>query len=447
MSFTGMLRAVTGTLLTGTMLFSTGSAAVAADPPPDPRPEQWPLAAFAAEDIWEMSTGKDITVAVIDTGFRASHQDITNNMLPGKEFGDGEKNGVTRLDPGQGIRDHGTAMASLIAGHGHGPGNSKGIKGLAPEAKILPLSFEMHDSYGYRQQAKAIRYAVDRGAKVINMSYVLGDDLEVHKAINYAVQQDVVLIAGVGNDGSSEENYPAAYPGVIGVGAVDEDGKVWEDSNHNSNVDLLAPGVDIVHAGGKGDDHYQKASGTSDATAYASAAAALIRAKYPELTAGQVANRLVKSAGLPDDMKDAKLPDEYYGYGFIKPWSALKLDISVGPEQGPLPMPKSLDDGLPKPSTGDGPTPSILERGITLIAPFVLGAVVILVIVVLVIVMRSRRRRQADGYSAPEGASQPPPYPGQQIPGQAPPMPHAPRQQPTSPGTYPPGPPTQPPGQ
>ncbi|MGP4002266.1 S8 family serine peptidase [Streptomyces sp. 8N706] len=433
MGHTRTLRTVSGALLASTVLLSTGGTAVA----DEPRDAQWPLKAFIADDIWKMSKGRGVTVAVIDSGFRESHQDIKKNMLPGKSFGDGEKNGSIRLDPGEDLRDHGTAMSSLIAGHGHGPGKSNGIMGLAPESKILPLSVELSDSNEGQFEAEAIRYAVDNGAKVINMSYVRAQDSRVQGAIDYAVDHDVVLVAGVGNDGIARKWYPATYPGVIGVGAVDKFGKVWEDSNYNSSVDLLAPGVRIPSAGGKGDAAYRMADGTSDGTAYASAAAALVRARYPNLSAGQVANRLVKSTGLPDDLKNAKLPDEHYGYGYIQPRAALSRDIPAGAKEGPLPMPKASDSASTASGKDDSSSSASSRFGGSELALVGIGAAAIVGVAVLLVV-RSKRRGRDNEYG-PAGAQQFPTYPGQQAPGQAP-MPGSPYQNsPQQPTQTPPG--------
>ncbi|WP_254707407.1 S8 family serine peptidase, partial [Streptomyces lunaelactis] len=141
-------------------------------------------------------------------------------------------------------------MVGVIAGHGHGPGGSAGIKGLSPGVKILPLTAD-------KETPEATRYAVDHGADVINMSFVSDSTTpDMCESIHYAVEKGVVVVAGVGNDGTAEKNLPAACPGVIGVGAVDEYGKVWEGSNYNSAVDLLAPGVDVPVLGGKSDSHY-----------------------------------------------------------------------------------------------------------------------------------------------------------------------------------------------
>ncbi|MFG2192542.1 S8 family serine peptidase [Streptomyces sp. NPDC048639] len=441
MSFTHMRRSVGAAVLTGAMLIGTGGSA-AAD---EVRDAQWPLEAFIAADIWKMSTGKGVTVAVIDEGFDRSHPDLKGRFLPGTDVTGGKwKN----LDPNDGVvdrRDHGTAMASIIAARGHGPGGSKGLKGLAPDVRILPVKTQISGRPEGNQFYHAIRYAVDHGAKVISMSFAGSADGDTPKAIQYALERNVVLVAGVGNDGLPKDQYPAAYPGVIGVGAVDKYGKVWDGSNYNSSVDLLAPGVDVPNAAvGKGIRYQVDGEGTSLSTAYVAAAAALVRAKFPDLTAGQVANRLVKTAGLPDDMKNAKLPDEHYGYGYIQPRAALSRDIPAGPKEGPLPMPKASDSGTTPDKASDSSSSSG-NIGTTELALIGGGIVVVGGIIALLIVL-SRRRRSGQG-QGPGGGAPYASYPGQPGPGQVPPHQYNPQQQPTSPGGYQSGPPTQPPGQ
>ncbi|MCZ1007880.1 S8 family serine peptidase [Streptomyces lydicus] len=397
MRVTRTLRATIGAALTGALFLATGGSAVA----DQNRDAQWPLTAFGAQDIWKKATGKGVTVAVIEQAFRTTHQDLAGQFLSGKDFPNPSKNDPRGpyLKPGEDRRDHGTSMAGLIAGHGHGPGGSAGLKGLAPEAKILPLTAD-------KMSASATRYAVDHGADVINMSFLADTNApDVCESIHYAVEKDVVVVAGVGNDGTSEKHIPAACPGAIGVGAVDEYGKAWSMSNYNSAVDLLAPGVDVPVLGGKSDSHYGTTDGTSVATAYVSAAVALLREKYPDLTPGQIANRLVKTASLTPSVKKKhlKLPDAHYGYGYIVPEAALNENIPAGPAQGPLPMPKGKASKTPvtagvKNEANPNPNPRMGNVGKLMIFGGI-GAGVLVVIGAVVAIVVSRRRKSAVGQS------------------------------------------------
>lgn len=431
MNIKRFLRVPVGALMAGALVVGVGSTAVA----DDTRESQWPLESFVAEELWQQSTGKGVTVAVLDIGFRPTHQDLRKNLLPGKKFGEVKEHpDPTRRD--EDLRNHGTSMSGIIAGHGHGPGGSAGVKGVAPEAKILPIATALTDG----ELAEAIRYAVNSGADVINLSLGRRQALVVEQAINYAVKKDIVVVASVGNDAVSEIEYPAGYPGVIGVGAVDKYGKVWEGSHFNSSVDLLAPGVGIMTAGGEADDHYQFSDGTSNSTAYVSAIAALIREQHPDLTAGQVANRLVKTAGLPDEMKGKELPDNHYGYGFIRPRAALSDDIPAGPKEGPLPMPKAGEESGLKPSTGDGSTGSILEEWGPLAGGVILGVVAVGGICVWLVRRSQRRDRSVAAGGGPTGMSTYPTFPGNQPPpmqpgNQAPPMPPGNQPPPMPPGS------------
>ncbi|MET7797337.1 S8 family serine peptidase [Streptomyces decoyicus] len=391
MRVTRTLRATVGAALTGALLITAGGTAFA----DQTRKDLWPLEAFGAEQLWKDATGKGVTVAVLDGGFRETHQDLKGQFLPGPDFGKAtQEEGAKHLKPGENILDHGTGMAAIIAGHGHGPGGSEGVKGLAPEAKILPVP-------EYKNTGPATRWAADHGADVINMSYTEGRSADTCESIHYAISKGTVVVAGIGNEAATEKNYPVGCPGVIGVGAVDEYGKSAEFNNYNSDMDLLAPGVKIPAATGKSDSSYHTEDGSSGATAYVSAAAALLKEKHPDLTPGQIANRLVKTAGLPKDQKGVKLPDAHYGYGFIQPGPALRKDIPAGSEEGPLPMPKGkassqLDAGAPDadPPMGGKETmnKALLYGGIGIGVLVVIG-------VVVAIVLASRRRKSAGGQS------------------------------------------------
>ncbi|GAA2652228.1 S8 family peptidase [Streptomyces lunalinharesii] len=440
MSFTRTLRAVGGAAVAGALLFGTASVASA----DQMRNDQWPLQKFDAESVWKVSTGKGVTVAVIDDPVDGSHADLVGNVLPGKSFIDGGT-----ADHAYQQRAHGTAMASLIAGHGHGPGGSDGVKGLAPDAKILPVGTDE----GSSDFSEPLRYAVDQGAKVVNMSFVTGSSeltpLE-QKAVEYARQHDVLLVAGTGNDGVGTPAYPAAAPGVLAVGAVDSHGYVWDKSNFGPYVKLLAPGVRIrsaspvVDVNGK----YRLANGTSDSTAYVSATAALLRSKFPDLTAGQIANRMIKTAGIPVDMPDMKLPDQHYGYGFIKPLSALTKDVPAGPKDGPFP---ALSGGGassdPSSAAGNnGVDPKIhSSKGLSPVAIIgIVGGVLVVLVIVLVVVLVAKKKRNGPPPGGPGG------FGGPGGPGGFVPNPQGPQgayqQRPGGPGSYPQMPPTQPPG-
>jgi subtilisin family serine protease len=206
---------------------------------------------------------------------------------------------------------HGTYIASLIAGHGSGPGRSGGVIGVAPDARILSVRVILDDQEPglgiYNQNPKyvnaipdGIRYAVSHGAQVINMS--LGSPVPTRAtrlAIGYAISRNVVVVASAGNDGLSGSrftpySYPASFTGVISVAAVGTSGQRASFSDRNASVVISAPGVNVVGAGPGGE--YLIASGTSPAAALVSGVAALIRSKYPHLAPALVTQALVSSA-------------------------------------------------------------------------------------------------------------------------------------------------------
>ncbi|GAA2143981.1 hypothetical protein GCM10009760_30960 [Kitasatospora kazusensis] len=410
----GMAVLAAGALLWGVSAGPAGADSI--------RDGQWPLMKYAADrSVWPLSEGAGVTVAVIDSGV-SDHQDLAGQVLPGADFSGGGSQGH---DDATG---HGTGMSSLIAGHGHG--GQAGIMGLAPKAKILPVKVGLTDGGDFSggqetRLAEAIRYATDHGAKVINMSIAgpLGHDTAARDAVKYAVGKDVVLVAGAGNLGQTDDSrvqYPAAFPGVVAVGAVDQQGNLWPGSNRGPELTLVAPGVDIYRATAKSTSSYGKGTGTSDATAYVSAVAALVRAKYPALSAGQVINRIIKSAVAPPD--NSKVPGDGYGYGIASPSRALAADPAVdnGPKENPL-LTRPESQGGPATGPGTSSTAPMAAGssgksggGISAVVYAAGGVLALLVVVGAVLLLR---RRSGRGTATAPGGYQPPapagPAPGQ----------------------------------
>jgi len=441
--------------LTGAMLLGPAPTASA----DDIRDRQWALPAFDADKIWNHSTGKGVTVAVVDAGVDASHPDLKGQVLKGKDVTD--EGGSAQED----TDGHGTAMAGLIAGRGHGPGGKSGVMGLAPKSKILPIRFQHEDNELGTSWADGVRYAVDHGADVINLSLVTTKSTRDQEAIEYAITKDVVVVAGTGNEGIKKRNYPAAYPGVVSVGGVDDRGAVWEKSSWGSNTSLVAPAAKNVVTDSTSASGYAIANGTSDATAYVSASAALVREAHPDLTAGQVINRLIKTAKVPgpEEASNPKLPDEKFGYGVVRPYRAVTYDIPAGPKAGPLEQPdKPADSAVGDTSSDSSSSDDSMGWMFALGPPIVVIAVALvlvvgLIVLTVVLIAKAKRRNPPHaGMSAGPGAAPgwagpvvPPPFPGQQQPqqpqhgqqGQAPP----PAGQFGGPPSPPPGPPNRPP--
>ncbi|WSW98316.1 S8 family serine peptidase [Streptomyces sp. NBC_00989] len=282
--------------------------------------QQWYLDAMNAQGLWKVSTGKGISVAVVDTGVNPDTSSLKGQVLPGVD--------VTKAagDETDDYLGHGTSMAELIAGTGRGGG----LRGVAPGAEIIPIRTAL-TGIGKKAEkqgdtlVKAIRAAADSNAKIISMS--LSGDFPVDgglEAVQYAQSKGKLLIAGVGNGADSGENYigyPAKYPGVVGVSAINENGEVAKFSESGAYVDLASPGVDVPTWCDKTFKAYcPQRNGTSQATAITSGAAALIWSAHPKWTANQVLRVMIDTAGR-DWPKDT--PSRYLGYGTIRPAQVL----------------------------------------------------------------------------------------------------------------------------
>ncbi|MGZ0149057.1 type VII secretion-associated serine protease mycosin [Kribbella sp. WER1] len=328
-------RRIGAVLAAGALLLGLGAQPALAAPPKgacqNPEPAHpvvhllpWAQQLLMPQRSWPFSNGSGVTVAVIDSGVDADHPQLhrPGKVLPGRDF-----YLVGKLPGNYDCVSHGTGVAGIIAADGK-PGI--GFQGVAPGAKILPVrvSEREADNNGNTELidplilAKGIRYAVDAGARVINLS-VSGDQDQkpVRQAIAYAVRKDVVVVAAVGNrqglDDGQLPSYPASYPGVIGVGAIDNTGARLNASQVGPYVDLVAPGAGVLSttrvAGHAYDD------GTSFAAPFVSGTAALVRAAWPKLTAAQVAQRLLATATPARGGRDSM----EYGAGIVDPYRAV----------------------------------------------------------------------------------------------------------------------------
>ena len=310
-----------------------GSAAPAQAASLDIRAKEWWLTTMHATDqLWPVSTGKGITVAVIDSGVSASHPDLVGQVLAGQNFSGLPGGATTDVDKDS----HGTAMASLIAGTGKGL-NGQGMYGLAPGVKILPMRIvgqganEAAYSANYSPQlAEAIRAAADSKAQILSLSQGQMEDVaNVRSAVEYALGKGKLVVAAVGNNAKigNAVNYPAGYPGVAAVGSSNQQGGVASYSEYGSEVDFTAPGDNMYNAC-VGSTDYCYSSGTSDATAIFSASAALLWSAHPSWTANQVL-RVLKNTASQGSTPGAQ--DPHFGYGIIRPRIALTSPGDPGP--------------------------------------------------------------------------------------------------------------------
>ncbi|MFH8984511.1 type VII secretion-associated serine protease mycosin [Streptomyces varsoviensis] len=414
-----LATAATLTALTGATAGTAAAAEPVSAPAPVTRPDgsgectypakqikgtPWSLQRVLLDQLWQdtkgtITTGKDkgkpIRVAVIDTGV-----DIKNPQL--KDAVDA-KSGVDLLPkpkdenkeapPGGPTTDvvgHGTKVAGIIAAR-KAPGT--GFVGIAPEATIIPIRQNDEKGTGNTTtMATGIEKAVAAGAAVINISQdtatPLKADSALERAVEKAIAANVVVVASAGNDGLDgkvKQTYPAAYPGVLAVGASDRNNERAAFSQSGDFVGVAAPGVEMVSTVPKGGQCVD--NGTSFSAPYVAGVAALVRAKHPDWTPQQVIAQIEQTAE-----RAVNAHDRYIGWGVIDPVRALNEDDHpidhVTLNQGPAhnveaPQPAAL-------ATGETPQQR-QER----LATYALGgtAVIVAIITGAAIITRDRKRR------------------------------------------------------
>jgi hypothetical protein len=323
--------------LAGVALATAGLCAVTAIPASADAvrdQEMWVLNMIQAPSAWAVTQGRGVTVAVIDSGVNSSVSDLAGSVISGPDL-----SGVDTPPSSASWGVHGTWMASLIAGHGHG-GGSSGIIGVAPQSRVLSIRVVTDrgdPNFGRYQResntevqqalARAITIATRRGAGVISMSLGYGASSRVVRAaLQYALSHGVVVVASSGNSGDSTRalgtgqapySFPADYLGVLGVGAVTQSGTAASFSSDNLSVEVAAPGVKVPAQGRDG--QYWLVSGTSPACALAAGVAALIRSRYPHLSPALVDQAITSSAQNPP----AQGYNDRVGFGTVDAAAAL----------------------------------------------------------------------------------------------------------------------------
>lgn len=250
--------------------------------------ESWAQRRFNLPEVWKLTRGAGVTVAIVDSGV-----DITHPQLTGMS-----KSLIDLTGTGGGdCIGHGTGVAGIIGGS-----EIKGVPfaGVAPEARLISVKHTNKELGEAGRLAHAMLRAVRLGADVINVSTKAFDQPDLKKVVNYALAQDVVIVAAAGNvekdDGTSPPAYPAAYPGVISVGAANPDGTRASFSSTTTPVSVLAPGVDITSTS-PGRAYAEGLEGTSFAAPYVAGVAALVRARHPRLDHLAVQRRIRLTAG------------------------------------------------------------------------------------------------------------------------------------------------------
>lgn len=388
-----------------------------------------PAAAFPANSWWygelsvakaqQVTKGAGVTVAVLDTGVQASLPDLTGQVLPGRSFTGGGDPRTDLPDSRAHYFGHGTAVAGYIAGTGRGAG----MVGIAPKAKILPVRVASSStSIDLGAVAQAIPWAVQHGAKIVNLSVAASSACspDMQAAVDYAVRRNVIVVAGSGNTPGASVGSPANCIGVLAVGGTSESKSFvpWSGESYGPQLDFVAPADHMRDLLLTNQLSNPDGTGTSIATALVSGTFALLRAKFPGESARSLVTRALYNVhnGLPDDTF-AKRIDDKLGYGEILPSYAL---TEAPPKGARNPIYDAVDKHLAGSSTGassapssaassSGPAPAPSQAGSGGsstgvsggVVAAIIGGVVVLAAVIALVAARGRRRPRAGGYGPP----------------------------------------------
>lgn len=404
----GRRLAAMATALGCVAAWSLAAAPARAD---DIRDKEWPLSFLDASAANRINSGSGITVALLDSGVMGERVDLTGQVTTGPDYAGGTE------QPGQtGWGEHGTCMASIIAGHGRG--SSDGMQGIAPRAHVLSIRVIRDDdapdingpTTSQTPITDGIRYAVDHGAQVISMS--LGgsdagadsDGTPEADAIRYALDHNVVVVVAAGNsaDKGNAIQFPGAERGVISVAAVDSDGRHAAFSTTSWDVSIAAPGVNLPCDAAASDDEYLLGDGTSQATAYVAGIAALVKSKNRGLSPTQVRDIFEQTAR----DKPAGGRDDEIGFGIVDPVAALKaaaatMDAAQLPVAGNTgPADGHFGYGRAMVVTEPAPSFAAFPRAV------VGAAVLLLAAIAAAFVLLRRARRRASARQAAEQQEQ-----------------------------------------
>jgi subtilisin family serine protease len=432
------LAAVTALIMTA-LIMTAGPAPARADTVRSA--EAWVLNAIDAPAAWQVTKGQGVTVAVIDSGVNPDVSDLTGSVITGPDL---TGVGTPESNPDWGM--HGTWMASLIAGHGHGGGS--GIIGVAPMARVLSIRVITNSGdpgyarYERQPQARhqrelgtAIKYAISHGADVISMS--LGDgapSLPVRLALQEALNHNIVILASSGNSGDlpgdqaqghAPLSFPADYPGVLSVAAIGQNGTPAGFSSNNLSVQVAAPGVQVPAQGQDGG--YWLVSGTSPACALAAGVAALIRSADPALPPDLVREAITTTTS----NRPAGGYDDEVGFGTVDAAAALAAAARLSAQR--LAGPGSPRTGLRRTGLvaspgissdshfGGGlaavPPAPVTPRGLQQLVVFCILAAICLTMIVIAAsrLVQTRRPLSSAGDRSPRpdaAWTTPPPYRG-----------------------------------
>lgn len=366
--------------------------------PTDAAPVPWPQQRLRYEDAWQFGRGGGVLIAVVDSGVDAHQQQLRGHVLHGGDT----TTGVVKIGGNFDCAGHGTMVTGMIVAQ---PVRGRGLAGIAPDATILPI----RESWGIdanRQEIggsplhlyQAIAAAVRNGAKIVNVSVTLptdqlnrGEQFEFQKLARYAAQNNALIVAAAGNKNQNNNQnistYPAAlaatFDNVIAVGGIGPDGKVDPDSITGPFVTVAAPdrAMPCVMA----QQTLIPCSGTSFATPFVSGLAALLRSRFPTISAAELKRRIELTADHPS----TDLPNPQIGYGVINPLAAL---TAVLPPADATPSPAVAASPLAAP-----PGPDTHARGVALTVAAAALLVALVVAVTAAVLPLGRRRRWRPG--------------------------------------------------
>ncbi|HET6877265.1 MAG TPA: S8 family serine peptidase [Jatrophihabitans sp.] len=328
----GAAPASAGSALTASALAPSKSAPSRSGPsaltPAQVRAQEWWIVSLNLHRAWSISKGLGVTVALLDSGVDAGFGDLRGAVRPGFIPG-GRGDARSDTDP----EIHGTRLADEIAGRGTG----FGLLGIAPRASVLPVVIPDHDFARPTAAALNRLATLEHPPDVVNMSYgspraCPGD---VQAAVLHAVRAGIIVVAAAGNSGASTNAaaYPADCAGVVAVGAVDVHGRAWSDTERQPYVALAAPGVHMISADPQAASGYGYADGTSDAAAIVSGIFALVRARFPRLSARGIVTRVLATAHQFAGRQGSR--NDRLGFGVALPYNALTAKV---PASAPNPV-------------------------------------------------------------------------------------------------------------
>lgn len=362
---------------------NVGPACAAAPPETSGSRDDWGMQRVAPQQAWPYSRGAGVTVAIVDSGVEASVPGLAGRVTAGDDVAGTGRGNTDCLGSG-------TAMAGIVAGS---PGTANGMSGavgMAPAATIMPVrAAPTKAAVSVADQVRAIQAAASGGAKVIALGgYIDPAEPAVATAIEAAADRDLVVVAGApvwSRSTGTPSSGAVTTPGVIWVGAITMAGTAAADYQPGA-VDVVAPGVDVAGQGLTGTGQ-SEVSGTQYAVAFAAGEAALVRARYPDLTAAQVARRIETSA----DRMGRSAPDPAFGWGLIDPVAAVTTGVFYHQGGGPPNTAKAVRASSP------------VRTGALAITG------VLALIVVLLLALRVRRMVRLPAGGPPDGVPPGPP--------------------------------------